>query len=111
MGGDIRGTATRNCCGVLDNPLVGPMSDKFLPMTRYAALHSEKQRMRKKTQAIHRKWSPTHMENGLWQFNVEAREVWVMATADGWAMVRRPRCAPYVCRERELEIVKSTEIE
>lgn len=33
-GRHIRGTATRNCCGVLDNPLVGPMADEAVPPTQ-----------------------------------------------------------------------------
>lgn len=32
----------------------------------------------------------------------EDREVKLMAIADGYAMVRRPRCMPYVCRVRDL---------
>jgi hypothetical protein len=44
MGGDILGTATRNCCGVLDNPLVGQMSVECrrssMPPTLFRALNT-----------------------------------------------------------------------
>lgn len=30
----VRGTASRNCCGVLGNPLVGPMAG--IPLTQHS---------------------------------------------------------------------------
>lgn len=41
--------------------------------------------------------------------SISGQEVWqlvrVMARAEGWAMVRKPCCAPSVCREKELKPV------
>lgn len=35
----------------------------------------------------------------------EECEVRVMAEAEGWAMVRRKGCAPFVCRSKELATI------
>ena len=41
------------------------------------------------------------------QYKEEQSEVNVMAVADGYAMVRKPRCMPFVCTLKELrEITK-----
>ena len=36
----------------------------------------------------------------------ESFEVRVMAVADGYAMVRRKGCSPFICKQEELEVVK-----
>ena len=33
-------------------------------------------------------------------------EVRVMAVAEGYAMVRRPKCLPFVCSVKDLEYIK-----
>ena len=38
----------------------------------------------------------------LWRKWIDEREVIVMAVVGRYAMVRRPRCGPYVCLVREL---------
>lgn len=46
---------------------------------------------------------PDRMEAGKWIYREESRDVILMAVADGYAMVRRPRCVPYVALLREIE--------
>lgn len=36
----------------------------------------------------------------------ESIEVRVLAAAEGWAMVRRKGCSPFICGVKELEAVK-----
>lgn len=52
---------------------------------------------------VHRASNPVNLVNGKWQYKVEMRDVILMARSGTWAMVRRPRCAPYVCLIRELQ--------
>jgi hypothetical protein len=35
----------------------------------------------------------------------DKRDVYILAISEGYAMVRRPRCMPYVCKESEVKIV------
>lgn len=56
-------------------------------MSKEYAIHNEK---------CHR------IEQGRWVVADDKRKVRVMARAEGYAMVRRPGCAPYVVSEKEL---------
>lgn len=38
----------------------------------------------------------------IWRTIIDVREVEVLAVAKGYAMVRRPKCIPYVCPAREI---------
>jgi hypothetical protein len=42
------------------------------------------------------------IEHGIIATRIDDREVIIMAIANGYAMVRRPRCMPYVCMVDEL---------
>lgn len=37
-----------------------------------------------------------------WTHSIEIRDVILMAFANGYAMVRRPKCLPYVCDVKDL---------
>lgn len=39
---------------------------------------------------------------GKWIYETEKREVILMAVSGKYAMVRRPRCVPYVCSTKDL---------
>ena len=52
---------------------------------------------------VHVAVSPHSFDGKRWTHKVERRDVRLMAVSDGWAMVRRPGCVPYVCRAKELE--------
>ena len=52
--------------------------------------------------AIYTIKTPTHYINGEWQYKIEEVEVSVMAIVDGYAMVRRKWCLPFVCKATEL---------
>jgi len=41
--------------------------------------------------------------DGKWDHHIDSREVRIMAIAEGFAMVRRKGCMPYVCAVKELE--------
>jgi hypothetical protein len=50
---------------------------------------------------IHR--APTQvLKDGQWEYRTEDRLVVLMAISGKWAMVRRPRAAPYACPANEL---------
>ena len=51
---------------------------------------------------VHRKISPRLKPGGGWMKETEDRDVVLMALVGAWAMVRRPKCAPYVCSASEL---------
>ncbi len=51
---------------------------------------------------IHHVKTPSAYRNGVWTYSEEDRAVIVLAVSGGWAMVRRPRCVPYVARVSEL---------
>lgn len=51
---------------------------------------------------IHRCVTPKSFKDGQWTYATENRDVILMATCRGYAMVRRPRCAPYVCMVNDL---------
>lgn len=51
---------------------------------------------------VHRKISPCMKPGGGWGKESEDRDVVLLAISDEWAMVRRPKCAPYVCYASEL---------
>lgn len=50
---------------------------------------------------VHRAISPCLAPDG-WGEEVEDRDVILMALIGSWAMVRRPKCAPYVCGVKEI---------
>lgn len=41
---------------------------------------------------------PISFSDGKWHYERQKFEVIVMSVVDGWAMVRRPRCVPFVER-------------
>jgi hypothetical protein len=51
---------------------------------------------------VHRKISPHSFSAGKWTYDTEDRDVILMCVVGAWAMVRRPKCAPYVCYASEL---------
>jgi hypothetical protein len=51
---------------------------------------------------VHLKTSPRSYQNGKWQYETEERDVILMAVSGKWAMIRRPRCAPYTAEVKEL---------
>lgn len=57
--------------------------------------------MAKHQKAIHHHVS-VRIRDGKFVNETNPREVLVMAVSGKWAMVRVPRCLPYVCREMEL---------
>jgi hypothetical protein len=59
--------------------------------------------MAKKVMATHKHQSPTLSGNGRFVEVIELRRVEVMAEAGGYAMVRRPGCAPYVASLKDIE--------
>ena len=56
----------------------------------------------KRERAIHVVRKPASLRAGKWEYGIEERDVFVMARVDGYAMVRRPGCLPYVAPEEEL---------
>lgn len=46
--------------------------------------------------------------DGKWSYETVEYEVRVMARAEGWAMVRRKGCMPFVASEKELRAVGKT---
>lgn len=44
-----------------------------------------------------------------WDYETEQCEVRVMSRAEGYAMVRRPRCMPFVCSEKDLSPITPEE--
>jgi hypothetical protein len=55
--------------------------------------------------AIHLAKASGTFLKGKWSFEIDRREVSVLAVAGIWAMVRRPTCFPYVCHIEQLETV------
>ena len=53
--------------------------------------------------AIHKQVSPDKFDGKKWTYKTNLIEVEVMAIADGYAMVRRKGCAPYVCQAKEIK--------
>ena len=51
--------------------------------------------------ALYAQGTPKIVE-GRWVKKITSVPVEVMARADGYAMVRRPKCAPFVVLEKEL---------
>lgn len=51
---------------------------------------------------VHRKISPRLKPGCGWMKETEDRDVVLMALVGAWAMVRRPKCAPYICFASEL---------
>jgi hypothetical protein len=62
---------------------------------------------KKREMAIHAAPKPV-VVNGKWARALERREVTVMARADGYAMVRRKGCLPYVAPEKELHAIDAS---
>ena len=52
--------------------------------------------------AIYRHTRPVGFKEGKWIYETSEWQVRVMATAEGYAMVRRPRAHPIIVREKEL---------
>jgi hypothetical protein len=46
--------------------------------------------------------TPVSFKNGIWENETVQFDVRVMAVAEGYAMVRRPRCMPFVCSIKDL---------
>ena len=57
--------------------------------------------MAKKELALYAQVTPK-IVSGRWVKEQASVQVIVMARADGYAMVRRPKCAPFVVLEKEL---------
>ncbi len=53
--------------------------------------------------AVHKHLQPISFNGKKWLYKTTLRNVEVMAIADGWAMVRLSKCAPYLCEEKDLE--------
>jgi hypothetical protein len=53
--------------------------------------------------AIHKFVSPDKYDGKNWTYKTDPREVEVLAVADGYAMVRRKGCAPYICQAKEIK--------
>ena len=53
--------------------------------------------------AVHKRLQPISFNGKKWLYKTTFRNVEVMAVADGWAMVRISKFAPYLCPEKELE--------
>ena len=51
-----------------------------------------------------RRTVPDKIIGGKWINRIEEFEVIVMAIVDGYAMVKRPRCVPFVERAKDLVI-------
>lgn len=56
----------------------------------------------KKEQVILRRKEPVSFNGKKWTYQETEFEVIVMAVADGFAMVRRPGCMPFVVDEKQL---------
>lgn len=56
----------------------------------------------KRTKAMLKQQIPTAFRNGAWEHETVEFEVRIMATAEGYAMVRRKGAMPFVCQEKEL---------
>jgi hypothetical protein len=52
---------------------------------------------------VHVATNPKAFKAGKWEYETDRREVVLMAVSGKFAMVRRPRCGPYVCSVKELE--------
>ena len=60
----------------------------------------------RKVVATHVKTTRLQAEGGLWVNQQESRIVEVMAIAQGYAMVRRKGCMPFVADFKELKDIK-----
>ena len=69
----------------------------------YANVVDWKVKMAKFKTAIHKFVSPDKFDGKNWSYKTDLREVEVMAVADGYAMVRRKGCAPYICQAKEIK--------
>ena len=58
--------------------------------------------MTRKEFAIVRKRTPKTFDGKTWTYSAEDYEVCVMTRVEGYAMVRRKGCVPFVVRESEL---------
>jgi len=50
---------------------------------------------------------PAGFKDGKWTYTTDQREVRVMCRSEGYAMVRLPRCMPFVCSEKDLTPTQS----
>ena len=55
-----------------------------------------------KKKMILKRARPSSFEAGKWIYKTQEFEVTVLSIVDGWAMVRRPRCAPFVEQAKNL---------
>lgn len=56
----------------------------------------------KHQKAVHLHSEPFRYDGKQWHYRTESRNVVVLSVVGVWAMVRRPRCVPYVCHKKEL---------
>ena len=54
---------------------------------------------------IHRVSTPVSCDGKKWKYETEDRDVVVLAIVGKYAMVRRPRCLPYVADVKDLHEV------
>lgn len=58
--------------------------------------------MTKKKRMLLKRTVPDKLVAGKWTYKIEEFEVTVLAVADGYAMVRRAGCMPFVEAEKDL---------
>jgi len=59
--------------------------------------------------AIITRTRPVSFTGGKWTYATDRDEVRVMSRAEGYAMVRFPRCMPFVCSEKDLSPITPEE--
>lgn len=50
---------------------------------------------------------PHHFDGKKWHFKTDVREVILCAVYKGYAMIRRPRCMPYVGNVSDLSAIET----
>jgi len=50
----------------------------------------------------HKATMPVGFKDGAWTYEVDHRRVILLSVSGSWAMVRRPRCCPYVAPVNEI---------
>ncbi len=68
--------------------------------------HHPPSRIEMKTAIYHRKYPVAYVGNGKWEYSTEDAKVRVMASAEGYSMVRRKNCAPFVVQDKDLTFNK-----
>lgn len=64
-----------------------------------------KRKAKRHQKAIHVHTSPENFKDGKLIYKTEEWEVRIMAIAEGYAMVRRLGCMPYICNIKELKFL------